>query len=57
MCLGKGVGRGVNYSFTGRESKPILAVSVRYFVVVTGLVWSGGPGGSVANVLLPRFKH
>lgn len=57
MCLGKGVGRGVNYSFTGKESKPILAVSVRYFVVVTGLVWSGGPGGSVANVLLPRFKH
>lgn len=57
MCLGKRVGRGVNYSLTGRESKPFLAVSMRYSVVVTGLVWSGGPGGSVANVLLTRFKY
>jgi len=51
------VGTGEKHPFTGRERKPFLAVSRRYFVIITGLVWSGGPGGNVANVLLPRFKH
>lgn len=57
MCLEKGVGKGVKSSFTGRERKPFLAVSMRYFVVVFGFVWSGGPGGNVAKVFLPRFNH
>lgn len=43
-------------AFTGRESRPFLAVPVRYFVVVIGLVWSGGPAGNMAHVLLPRFN-
>lgn len=39
-----------------KRKQAFLALSVRYFVVVIGLVWSGGPAGNMAHVLLPRFN-
>lgn len=51
------MGRGEKYPFTGRERKPLPAISVRCFVVVTGLAWGGGPHEKVANDLLPGLKH